>query len=652
MKKHLLIILLIVVILEITLFNVNSYIVLNHNSIKVYKNKDFSYVENDEEFTYIEIENIGQEVKTVHVEFEWLEEARYQILYADETSSSLKEMPYKTYIKDLENSKYVPCYLSGESSKIAIKILSPEATVKEVTINEPIPFHISIKRMVVIYLISVFIYFLKTKEIFKVPYSEKIFTQELTLLVILFVFIITTYLIANYSTDGFNTTDFYSKDFVDALSNWQVHLQREPSDKLKELDNPYDGGERHSKGLIRDVDYMWDVAYYEGKYYVYFGILPALTVMLPYHMITGDYLSSAYAVMLFSVFTSISLMFLIKNVFKRFFADIPFKFMVFSFLIMLFGSQILWLNGIPRFYELAIISALFFAVTGIDFIFLCTEENCKYRYIKMFVGCLMLALAVACRPTQLLTSIIIVPVLIKLFIKNLKEKKDILKNIMAVAIPYLSVGIALMYYNYIRFGNIFEFGASYQITINDMSHLGNRFMTLGTGIICSLFSIPTFLPNFPFLQYHNNLLTFYGDYYVENMMGGLFIMVPICLFIFGIFKVWKRTDKKKTLYFIIDFIVVGIIFAIFSIMMGGSMQRYLADYAWIFIIAGICVFLEIVRLYKSEEAKNIMRKLFGVITIYVIIINLFSGIVSEKNYMSDNSPVKYNELKYTINFWE
>lgn len=89
-----------------------------------------------------------------------------------------------------------------------------------------------------------------------------------------------------------------------------------------------------------------------------------------------------------------------------------------------------------------------------------------------------------------------------------------------------------------------------------------------------------------------------------------------------------------------------------SIMMGGSMQRYMVDYAWILIIAGICTFNELVRLYKSEETKNVMRKLLGIITIYMVFVNLFSGIVSEKSYMMDNSTEEYFTLKYSIDFWE
>lgn len=557
MKKNLLIIFLIVVVLEIALFNFNSFRILNDNSKQEYTQEDFEYVQNEgeEELVYIKIENVNTEIKTLHLELDTFEPVDYQLFYTDKTSSNLRGLPAKKYIEDYENSKYIPCYLSGESKTIGIKVFSGFASIEKVTINEKIPFHFSIPRVIVLYGIIVFIYLLKTQEIFKIPFSNKNFNQELILLIVLFVFILLIFIITHYNSNLEEEYDFYSKDFVHALSKGQIYLDTEPSEKLMNLENPYDDGERIENDLRRGRDFLWDTAYYNGKYYVYFGILPAI-LMLPYHLITGEYIKTVTAVLVFSIFTAISLKALIKNVFDRFFKDVPFKFMVFSFIILLFGSQILWLDGIPRFYELSIISALFFVVTGINFMFYGTEENCEHRYWYMFVACLLLALSVACRPTQLLTSIIVLPVILKIFIQNVKGKKDVAKSILAVAVPYLTVGILLMYYNYIRFGNILEFGASYQLTINDMSNLSNRFMTLGMGIVCSLFSIPTFLPNFPFMIYHNNLLTFYGYYYIENVMGGLFAMVPICLFIFGFYKVWKRTDNKNLRNFTGIFILV------------------------------------------------------------------------------------------------
>lgn len=552
---QLIIILLIVLIVEITLFNINSYRVLDDSSKKEYTQKDFKYIETLDDSIYIKIENIDTEVKTIKLDLDTFESVDYEVLYTDETSSNLQGVPVKKYINDYENSKYIATYFSGESKEIGVKIYSSLANIEKITVNAKIPFNFNIIRVLILYGIVAFVYLLKTREVFKIPYSKNNIFQVITVLFVLFVFILIIYFISEYSRNPAEEYDFYSKDFVHALSKGQVHLEAEPSQKLMNLDNPYDDGERVEKGLIRGSDFLWDVAYYEGKYYVYFGILPAI-LMLPYHLITGEYVSTVLAVLIFSIITAISLKELIENVFNRFFKEVPFKFMVFSLIILLFGSQILWLNGIPRFYELSVISALCFAVTGINFMFYATEENSKHTYLYMFVSALMLSLSVACRPTQLFTSLIILPVIIRIFLRNIKDKKEIIKNILAIAIPYLIVGSLLMYYNYIRFGSIFEFGSSYQLTINDMSNLRNRFMTIGMGIVCSLFSIPMFLPNFPFMCYHNNLLTFYGYYYIENFMGGLFAMVPICLFIFGIYKVWKRTEKKRLLKFTITLILV------------------------------------------------------------------------------------------------
>ena len=125
MNKKILIILLIVIVLELTLFNVNSYRVLNSNSKKEYSKEDFEYVYTEEEDeVYIKIDNINTEIKTIHIELDTEEAVDYQVLYTDATSSSLKELPRKKYIDTCEKSKYIPCYLSGESKLIGIKVFS------------------------------------------------------------------------------------------------------------------------------------------------------------------------------------------------------------------------------------------------------------------------------------------------------------------------------------------------------------------------------------------------------------------------------------------------------------------------------------------------------------------------------------------------
>lgn len=361
MKKKLLIIFLIVVILEITLFNINSYRVLNNNLKKEFVEKDFTYFDTGRDVTYIEIDNIDCEVKTVHIDLNRYGNIGYRVLYTDETTSNLRETPIKEYVSEYKNSQYIPVYLSGKSEKIGIEIFSKDIPINMISINEKIPFNFNFIRVLVLFLIITFIYLLKTREIFKITYSDKNFKQEMILNTILLVFLLCMAFISQYSVNQKELMfDFYSEDFVLALSKGQIYLEKVPHEGLANLENPYDFGAREANNLVKDSDYIWDVAYYNGKYYVYFGILPAIILLLPYYILTGKLMTTRVAVLCFSILASITLLGILKNVFKRFFKEVPFKYMVCSLFILLFGSQILYLNGIPRFYELAIVSSLFF----------------------------------------------------------------------------------------------------------------------------------------------------------------------------------------------------------------------------------------------------------------------------------------------------
>ena len=253
---------------------------------------------------------------------------------------------------------------------------------------------------------------------------------------------------------------------------------------------------------------------------------------------------------------------------------------------------------------------------------------------------------------MLFTSLIALPVFIKIFVKNLRKKQNIGKSIASICIPYILIGSLLMYYNYIRFNSIFEFGASYQLTVNDMSSLKNRIITIGTGIVCNLFGMPSFTSSFPFIETNKNILTFYGYYYIEDMIGGLFILTPICFAIFSLRKLWKKSENKEVCYAILTFSVIGLILCIVSIMMAGSLQRYLIDYGWMLIIAGIMSFAELRNVYKTDEGKHLLDKILKVLVIYIVVVNLCTGIRAEKNYFKNFSTEQFYKLRYSVDFWE
>ena len=136
------------------------------------------------------------------------------------------------------------------------------------------------------------------------------------------------------------------------------------------------------------------------------------------------------------------------------------------------------------------------------------------------------------------------------------------------------------------------------------------------------------------------------------MIGGLFILSPICFMNFHILKVNKKIENKKLKIIINSLLIVGLLIAILSIAMAGSNQRYLVDYAWMIILAGLLIFITLYNDLKTEEAKKVFQKIFAIVTIYTFLIGILSGIVSEKNYMKNFSPEVYYKTEYMVCFWE
>lgn len=426
--------------------------------------------------------------------------------------------------------------------------------------NKGVPFEINFVRTIGLIIISLIIYSIKNNSFWKESYSVKSLKQNFTLMLIIDIGILLVYFI-NHNCGNFKAKDMYNINLVKALSKGEVSISGTPDvSKLEELKNPYDSIERNI--LSRDDDYVWDAAYYNQKYYVYFGALPAILIMVPYYNITGKLLSTAIVTMIFSVLSVPILVLITRKIFVKYFKELQFKYMALSSVMMVVGTNLIWVNVAPRFYELVTVAGFFFAILGFYFILDCERES-GILYYKIFFGTLSLALSVACRPTQIFSSFLIVPILLRIFIKNIKDKKNIIKNILVVVVPYIVVAGFVMRYNYLRFGSPFEFGEKYQLTVNNMKNLSLRWVNIPTGILCNLFGLPTFKAVFPFLYANGNIIDTYSYFYVEDMIGGVFLLAPIAFFSFGIIWLWKKSQNKELKMFTTTVLTVGLIFAIF-----------------------------------------------------------------------------------------
>lgn len=70
---------------------------------------------------------------------------------------------------------------------------------------------------------------------------------------------------------------------AEGLSEGKPYIMEVPSPLIVEMENPYDFSLRYQVLEGTGEDFLWDYAYFEGKYYVYFGVVPE--IMFFFHII-------------------------------------------------------------------------------------------------------------------------------------------------------------------------------------------------------------------------------------------------------------------------------------------------------------------------------------------------------------------------------
>jgi len=89
--------------------------------------------------------------------------------------------------------------------------------------------------------------------------------------------------------------DAYYNLLVRGFRAGQLDLKTEVPAGLAHLADPYDPV-ANANYLLVDGHPLWDLSYYHGKLYLYYGVTPALVLFWPYAALTGHYLGHKDAV--------------------------------------------------------------------------------------------------------------------------------------------------------------------------------------------------------------------------------------------------------------------------------------------------------------------------------------------------------------------
>lgn len=404
-------------------------------------------------------------------------------------------------------------------------------------------------------------------------------------------------------------------------------------EQLMQLNNPYDPNERSETG----VTFHWDHAFYNGKYYMYFGVVPVFLLFLPYRIITGTALTTYHATQIFVMAIIVGIFALFKLLAKLFFKNLPYT--IFVFLAVAFSVMSVWYSiAEPALYCTAITAAIALQVWSLYFFIRAVwlEQLHNRQLILAGIGAFLGALVFGCRPTIALANILVVPMLF-VYLRQKKITFKLLKQLILTASPYLIIAIALMIYNYVRFKNPFEFGQAYQLTVADQSQYGftisfSSVLNVINNTWDNLFGRSNIVPFFPFLYF-----------------SGVFINFPILFLSFSALdtKVREAIKQAKLSGLMIGFVITILVVTVMEIVMTPYLlERYRMD---LYFLVGIMCFISIGFLFSISTPKQ--RNLLSLMVTILATITIISSCLLYLRQVWVYYPDQINELGQILLSW-
>ena len=449
----------------------------------------------------------------------------------------------------------------------------------------------------------------------------------------------------------------------------KTHLLVEPDPDLLSLSDPYTYEHRKS------IPHIWDASLYEGRYYLYWGPVPALVVVVAEALTPWD-IGDHHLVWAFALGSIFFSLLILRLLWMKYFFDLPLWTYWVIIIAAVFVNPFPWMVSRPAIYEAAIQSAQFFFLGGIYWV-LRTNVGHEPSKLALFLGGLFLALTVGSRitlaPTVIILSILIVLNIYRRSTQILTPFRGM--QIISIYLAPLAIwAVTLAMYNFTRFGSIFEQGHRYALSSWTMV---DRYFSFVTSIhnffpnIYNYFLNPVRILNvFPFIKpvwgkYSIPFLRITaGPFYSTEQVTGLIIAAPIIVFGFVpfveyLYRAWHNFDATAdesydslnpigslSLNRIYWFLVLATLSILTPLLFfHANSMRYLMDIMPLMILLSAIGFWEISNRISDDWQK---RSLLGIMawgfSLYTVGIGFLLGITGQSARFESLNPLLFEKI--------
>lgn len=533
---------------------------------------------------------------------------------------------------DEKNYFNVKSFGEVKNLKISVGKMDNDVTISEIILNKPPEFKFSFVRFFVLLLIAIFVVY----GIWKFTLEKddylllKILTAVMCLMVCLGFMLLVNHqdikFLDQYPSTNYSDEDQYRQLF-ESFKKGQLNLDLDYNvSKLEALNNPYDRSERNAKGAAGD---FWDRAYYNGKFYSYFGVAPVFTAYYPVNILTGKVPTTEFASVLLCIYSVIFISLLYIEMIKHFCKKVPLVLALLGQVAVLFGSAIFAVAFEVQFYYMAVLSGITWTAAFLYFLLKAYfESEFRKRIVFLVLSGVSVVLIAASRPTLLFYgAAALVPAIFILTGKEDSLKRKI-SYVVSIGVPISIGAVMIMIYNYKRFENPFEFGFNYQLTVSIAKANTFSIAMIPATLYHYFIQQPNVNTNFPYIEIKSKTFDTYHRYNYNGRIMGVF-NYPITWGFFLTPIIFRKRDKFKSA-FMITFAASAVLMAYIDMCKAGSHYRYTVDILMPIILVSIVVIFDILNVLKGISKKTyITAYIFTAIamlsTIYIGYLFMFAN---------------------------
>ncbi len=254
--------------------------------------------------------------------------------------------------------------------------------------------------------------------------------------------------------------DYYNR-LIDGFAQGQLSLDLAPPPGLAQLPDPYDPrANAPFQGRAYEPGRYHDLSYYHGRFYLYFSAVPAVLLFLPFHLLTGAYVSHQQACFLFCSIGFLAAAALVDSIRRRDFPSAGPAAAALCTLCVGLASLVPIVLQRPDVWEVPITCAYACWMCALLLLWSYLHGPARSWLKALGVG-LAVGLAIGCRPNSFLGGALLFWPLFRLLREKPPGRAVVFS---ALLLPPTVIGVALLAYNQARFGGLVDFGQNYQLT--------------------------------------------------------------------------------------------------------------------------------------------------------------------------------------------